>query len=99
MLSNALVSHISQAAEAAESARAGDLSPYADVLRWLDALAAAAPPENEPVVRQVSVASSELVKHIMMDADPATDKLLDAVRAAVHSLRSGAISGVMPDAS
>jgi two-component system chemotaxis sensor kinase CheA len=99
MLSDVIVSRITQVAQAAESARAGDLSTLAEVLRELDGLQSAAQSENVPIVRQVSAASSELVKRIMMDADPATESLLEAVREAARSLHRGAASGALPDAS
>lgn len=99
MLSDVIVSRIAQVAQAAESARSGDLSTLAEVLRELDGLQSAAQSENVPIVRQVSAASSELVKRIMMDADPATDSLLEAVRVAARSLHRSAASGTLPDAS
>lgn len=58
MLSDGTVNRISQVVQAAESARSGDLSTLAEVLRELDGLQSAAQSENVPIVRQVAAASS-----------------------------------------
>src|SRR5574341_1731601 len=97
MLNQSIVSQIGQFAQAADSAKAGDLSTLADVLRQLESLHGAARQPDLAIVRQVSVASSELIKRIMMDMDPGSEQMLAAVRTAAHTLAKGAVAGILPE--
>jgi two-component system chemotaxis sensor kinase CheA len=97
MLIESIVSQIGQLALAADSAKAGDLSTLADVLRQLETLHGAAKQPELALVRQVSVASSEVIKRIMMDMDPGTEQLLSAVRKAAHLMAKSAMEGKLPN--
>ena len=97
MLKESIITQIDRLAVITASARTGNLSTLAEMLRQVETLGATAREERLDTLERVSAATSDLVKRIIMDSDSESERVLSTIKGVVESLKNGAAQGQLPD--